>query len=87
MYDSPVNGVFDAGEKVLAQVNMPQNVSLYNITGFTGNTTAGFDSRGLPCTLLGRVEFQNNNSIYYQVSLSTAGNVKIKRSNDGATWN
>jgi len=85
--DSPVNGVFDAGEKVLAQVNMPQNVSLYNITGFTGNTTAGFDSRGLPCTLLGSVEFQNNNSIYYQVSLSTAGNVKIKRSNDGVTWN
>lgn len=85
--DSPKDGAFNAGEQVLAQVNMPKNVSLYKISGLTGNTNAGFNSRGLPCTALGSVEFQNNHSRYYKVSLSTAGNVKITKSTDGATWN
>lgn len=84
--DSPANGVFDVGEQILVQVNMPKNVSLY-YNNFTGNT-AGYNSRGLPWIYnLGSVRFQNNNSRYYQASLSFAGNVKIKKSNDGAAWN
>jgi len=84
--DSPKDSVFNAGEQVLAQVNMPKNVSLYN-NNFPGNT-AGYNSRGLPCTALGSVYFQNNHLRYYRVSLSTAGNVKITTNNDGGTtWN
>jgi type IV fimbrial biogenesis protein FimT len=84
--DSPANGAFDAGEQVLVQVNMPKNVSMY-YNNFTDDT-AGYNSRGLPWTYnLGSVRFQNNNSRYYQASLSFAGNVKIKTSNDGETWN
>jgi len=79
------NQIRDGDEKILAQVNMPKNVSLYDVS-FTGNI-AGYNSRGLPCTSLGSVYFQNNQSRYYRVSLSTAGNVKITTSNDGATWN
>lgn len=83
--DSPVNGAFDAGEQVLAQINMPKNVSLY-FNNFSGNT-AGFNSRGLPCSGLGSVQLKNNNSRYYKISLSSAGNIKIRKSNDGTTWN
>ncbi|WP_299978201.1 GspH/FimT family pseudopilin [Desulfobacula sp.] len=82
------NQIRDGDEQVLAQVNMPKNVSLYDIIGLTGNTTAGYNSRGLPCTALGSVYFQNNHSRYYRVALSTAGNVKITTNNDGGTtWN
>jgi len=83
--DSPKDGTFNTGEQVLAQVNMPVNVSLY-YNNFTGNT-AGYNPRGLPCTAWGRVELRNNHSRYYKASLSPAGNVKITTSNDGATWN
>jgi len=84
-----VDGSF---EPVSAQINMPVNVSLYK-NNFPSNT-AGYNSRGLPCTTLpcpalgnGSVYFQNNQSRYYRVALSTAGNVKITKSIDGATWN
>ncbi|MCD6321460.1 MAG: GspH/FimT family pseudopilin [Clostridiales bacterium] len=79
------NKVRDGDEHIITTIVMPKNVSLYN-NNFSNNT-AGYNSRGLPCTALGRVRFQNNNSRYYQASLSTAGNVKLRMSKDGTTWN
>ena len=65
---------------------MPKNVSLYKINGLTGNTTAGYNSRGLVSTALGSVELRNS-SRYYKATLSNAGNVNIEESIDGAIWN
>ena len=87
--DNPSNGTFDAGEPVLAQVNMPKNVSLYdaNNTTFTGDTT-GYNSRGLPWNnRWGSVEIKNNKSRYYKALLSSAGHVRLQMSSDGANWN
>jgi type IV fimbrial biogenesis protein FimT len=74
------DGIQNGSERVLAQVNMPKNVSLYT-TNFTGHIT-GFNSRGLP-QCQGSVEIRNNKSRYYEASLSTAGNVKLKMNSDG----
>jgi type IV fimbrial biogenesis protein FimT len=78
--DDDSDGNFTAGERVLAQVNMPKNVSLYT-TNFTGDTT-GYNSQALPLEL-GNVRIRNNKSRYYEASLSTAGNVKLKMNSDG----
>ena len=82
---TPDNKIRDGDEQIITTIAMPNNVSLY-YNNFSNNT-AGYNSRGLPCTALGRVEFKNNNSRYYKASLSSAGNVKITTSNDGTTWN
>jgi hypothetical protein len=82
--DDNSDGNFTAGERVLAQMNMPKNVSLYT-TNFTGDKT-GFNSRALPRDL-GNVEIRNNKSRYYKATLSAAGNVKLRMSSDGTTWN
>jgi type IV fimbrial biogenesis protein FimT len=82
--DDNSDGNFTAGERVLAQMNMPKNVSLYT-TNFTGDKT-GFNSRALPRDL-GSVEIRNNKSRYYKASLSFAGHVRLQMSSDGATWN
>jgi len=84
--NNPGNGTFDAGERVLAQVTMPKNVSLYT-TNFTGDTV-GYNSRALPWNnRWGSVEIRNNKSRYYKASLSSAGHVRLQMSSDGATWN
>jgi len=85
--DNPANGAFDAGEPVLAQVNMPKNVSLYNTT-FPGHST-GFNSRGLPTSGAATyfAPMRNNNSRYYRIALSPAGSIRLQTSIDGATWN
>jgi type IV fimbrial biogenesis protein FimT len=86
--DDDGDGNFTAGvDHELAQVNMPRNVSLYsaNNTTFTGDTT-GFNSRALPLKK-GSVKIRNNKSRYYKASLSFAGNVKLRMSSDGITWN
>ncbi len=83
---SAPSGSYNGGDDILVQVNMPKNVSLY-FNSFTGNT-AGYTFRSLPWNNnWGSVEFRNNNSRYFQASLSAAGIIKIKKSNDGATWN
>ena len=78
------DGIQNGSEFVVAQVNMPKNVSLY-ITTFAGNTT-DYNPRALPGNL-GSVEIRNNKSKYYKASLSTAGYVKLRMSIDGTTWN
>jgi len=84
--DTPNNGAFDAGETVIAQISMPKNVSLY-FNNFAANTT-GFNSRGLPWSNnWGRAELQNNNSRFYQITLSSAGSLRMRTGKDGITWN
>jgi type IV fimbrial biogenesis protein FimT len=89
--DNNSDGNFTAGERVLARVNMPKDVFLYNTT-FTGDKT-GYNSRGLPWNnRWGRVEIRNNKLIiratrYYQATLSSAGHVRLQTSNDGINWN
>ena len=84
--DTPANGAFDAGEQIIAQTVMPQNTSLY-FSNFAANTT-GFTSRGLPWNSnLGRVELQNSNSRFYQITISAPGSMRTRTSNDGNTWN
>jgi len=78
------NEAIDGTELVIATITMPNNVSLY-FTNFTGNT-AGFNSRGLPNSGLGNVRLSNTNSRFYQISLSLAGNLRMRTSKDGITW-
>ena len=80
------DGIQNGSERILAQVNMPKNVSLYTTT-FTGDTT-GYNSRALPWkSRLGSVEIRNSKSRYYMASLSFAGHVRLQMSSDGITWN
>ena len=80
------DGIQNGSERVLAQANMPKNISLYTTT-FTGDIT-GFNSRALPWgNRWGSVKIRNNNSRYYMASLSAAGNVKLRISSDGTNWN
>lgn len=82
------NFVRDGGETVLVQATMPGNVSLYSAVFSGATTAAGFNSRGLPASnRTGNVALRNNKSRYYQASLSVAGNIDLKTSNDGVTWN
>jgi hypothetical protein len=85
--DDDGDGNFTAGERVLAQVNMPKNASLYNTT-FPGNLT-GFNPRGLPTSGVATrfALIRNNNSVFYRIALSPAGNVKLRMSSDGINWN
>jgi type IV fimbrial biogenesis protein FimT len=78
------NGTRDGTEPVLVQESMPQNVALY-ATNFTGDTT-GYNSRGLP-RKEGSAELRNNNSVYYKAALSSAGHIRLQKSNDGTNWN
>ena len=85
--DSPNNGAFDAGERVIAQVSMQKNVSLY-LSNFSATVSTGYNSRGLPWNnRWGRAELQNNNSRFYQITLSSAGSTRMRTGNDGMTWN
>ncbi|MBW1920097.1 MAG: GspH/FimT family pseudopilin [Deltaproteobacteria bacterium] len=82
------NFVMDGTETVIVQATMPDNVSLYSAVFTGGNTAAGFNSRGLPASSrIGSVKLRNNRSRYYKITLSLAGNIALKKSNDGVTWN
>jgi type IV fimbrial biogenesis protein FimT len=72
--------------RILLPVTMPKNVSLY-LANFSGNTTTGFDSRGLAlASRSGSVEMRNNNSRFARVTLSIAGCLRLQTSNDGINW-
>ena len=81
------DGIQNGSERVLAQVTMPKNVSLYNTT-FPGHLT-GFNSRGLPTSGVATyfALMRNNNSRYYRIALSPAGSIRLQMSSDGANWN
>ncbi len=54
--------------------SMPRWVSLYQ-TNFTGNVT-GYQPNGLPIRT-GSVWLRNNQSVFYRLALSVAGNVSL----------
>jgi len=74
----------NGSERIVAQVNMPKNVSLCTTT-FAGDKT-GFNSRALSL-YDGNVTIRNNKSRYYKAVLSFAGHVKLRMSSDGTNWN
>jgi type IV fimbrial biogenesis protein FimT len=81
------DGIQNGSERVLAQVTMPKNASLYS-ANFSATTTTGYNSRGLPWNnRWGSVEIRNNKSRFYKASLSFAGHVRLRMSSDGTTWN
>ena len=78
----------DSGETLLGTFVMPNDVTLSSASFSGGTQEAGFNSRGLPAnSRIGNVILLNNNSRYYKTTLSFAGNIKLRMSSDGATWN
>jgi len=63
------------GGTVLLTRTMPKWVTLYK-TNFSGDTT-GYTSQGLPIGASGSVYLRNNKSVFYKVSISTAGYVSM----------
>ena len=81
------DGIRNGTEQILFTVNMTKNVSLVNASFSFGTSTAGYNSRALPFkSRIGNVQFRNNNSRWYKVTLSAAGNLKLEISNDGINW-
>lgn len=84
--DNDTSGAFTAGDTILInRINMPANVSL--IASTFGNDIAGFNPRSLPVGNWGAVQLQNNNSRFYQITMSAAGSMRIQTSNNGVNWN
>jgi type IV fimbrial biogenesis protein FimT len=74
------------GESVLTDSNLLPEVSFYINTTFVSNTF-GFNSRGLPATMVGGTVFINNKkSNYRKIVVNTAGNIRVQQSSDGINW-
>ena len=95
--DNNQNFAQDGGEQVIVQQGMPPNVSLYtaSFADFAGLGTpaaaSGFRPRGLPLSsadgaVNAGVAIRNTHSRFYRVLISPAGNIRLQRSGDGATW-
>ncbi len=81
------DGIRNGTEPILTTIAMPKNVSLY-LANFSATASTGYNSRGLPWNnRWGRVELRNNNSRFYQITLSSAGSLRMRISSDGLTWN
>ena len=81
------DGIRNGTEPILSTVTMPKNVSLVTAAFSLGSSVAGYDSRALPFkSRIGNVQFRNNNSRWYKITLSAAGNLKSEMSNDGINW-
>lgn len=79
------DGLLNGTETTLVQEYMPQHVSLISTT-FT-DQVAGYTSRALPWKAhWGNVQLRNSNSKYYKILLSSAGFLRMARSDDGTTW-
>ena len=74
------NNVRDGSEEIIASVFMPSGVSL-----ISAPTPKSFNSRGLPSGM-GSIEIRNQTR-WYKISLSIAGNLRMAMSTDGVTWN
>lgn len=76
--DSNGNGVWDAGEE-LTDKTISSRVALY------GESPAGwharFDSQGL-ADGAGSVRLANSTPVYYKISISKTGNIRVQKSSD-----
>ena len=74
-------------EVIFTNGTLPAGITFYQNTTFTANTF-GFNSRGLPATMVGgTVYIKNNKSNYRKIIVNTAGNIRVQKSNDGTNWN
>jgi len=74
------------GEAVLTEISLPADIAFYKSTTFASDTF-GFNSRGLPATMVGGTVFINNSkSNYRKVVVNTAGNIRVQQSRDGTNW-
>ncbi len=79
------DNVQNGTEPILAQVSMPDNVSLISASFLAG--PLGFTPLGTPTTN-GNVQMKNNNLRRSRVTVSPVGHITIQMSSDdGATWN
>ncbi|MCP4413685.1 MAG: prepilin-type N-terminal cleavage/methylation domain-containing protein [Gammaproteobacteria bacterium] len=76
----------NVGEVIFKQINLPNDISLYQNTTFNLNTF-GFNSRGFPATNVGTIFIKNNQSHYRKIIVNSPGNIRVQKSSDGATWN
>ena len=74
------NRTKDAGERQLAQIQMPQYVSITSVNFSGGVSTAGYNSRGLPANnIIGNVRVRNTQGSRFEIVLSMAGNLQINK--------
>lgn len=77
------NATLDGTESILFTIAMPRNCTLYDAS-FDGGTATGYNYKGLPLSnLTGFIQMRNNQSRWYQMSLSNTGHPKIEISGDG----
>lgn len=83
------NWSIDGGERLLATNVMPAGTTLVSALftdGAVNAASAGFDGRGLPAgSFIGDVQLRTS-AIWYRITLSPAGNIKMEKSSDGITW-
>ena len=81
------DGIRNGTEPIISTVTMPKYVCLVSANFSLATSAAGYNSRALPFkSRIGNVQFRNNNSRWYKVTLSAAGNLKLEISNDGINW-
>ncbi len=80
------NKIKDGNEDIVMEDAMPSGINLYKF--LPSNSSAfGFNSQGLPATSIGSVFIKNNKSNYRRIILNIAGNIRVKKSINGKTWN
>ena len=77
----------NGSEVVLKTVNLPSDVTMYEVSFSGGATRCGFNSRGLPAnSRFGHVYMKNTKNKYRGIITTIVGHVQIKESTDGGSW-
>ena len=80
------NKIRDGNEAIVMEDAMPSGIDLYKFLP-SNSSLFGFNSKGLPSTSIGSVFIKNNQSNYRRIILNIAGNIRVKKSINGETWN
>ena len=80
------NGVRDGSERIIANLTMPANVTMYEAIFPGGVPQLRFDGRGFPNGNGGHVYMLNTEGRYMGVILNMIGRARIFTSEDGVTW-
>jgi len=78
----------NGSEVVLKTVNLPSDVTMYEVSFSFGTSQCGFNSRGLPASQrFGHVYMRNSNNKYRGIRTTIVGHVQIQASTDGGgSW-
>jgi len=77
----------NGSEVVLKTVNLPSDVTMYEVSFSGGATRCGFNSRGLPAnSRFGHVYMKNTKNNYRGIRTTIVGHVRIQESTDGGSW-